>query len=125
MGSLYPMSLESMMIPTEHIKKPGDTKLCSQRLTKAMHTYKDKLTVHNIILHNIAEGSDAFTYAKPYLKKDDGKLYNQALVGQYENASIQEQYINKAKRTLEKLTYRIERALKFKKFVAKFIKACD
>ena len=32
---------------------------------------QDKLTVHNIILRNIADGSDAFTYVKPYLKKDD------------------------------------------------------
>ena len=28
-----------------------------------------KLTVHNIILRNIADGSDAFTYVKPYINK--------------------------------------------------------
>jgi hypothetical protein len=31
---------------------------------------QDRLTVHNIILRNIADGSDAFTYVKPHLKKE-------------------------------------------------------
>ena len=65
------------------------------------------------------------TYVKPYLKKDDGILDIQALRGRYENAAMHEQYINEAKRTLETLTYRNERALKFEKFVAKFVKAVD
>ena len=38
---------------------------------------------------------------------------------------MHERYINKSKRTLETLTYRNERALKFEKFVAKFVKAVD
>ena len=29
---------------------------------------KDNLTVHNIILRNISDASDAFTYVKPYIK---------------------------------------------------------
>ena len=86
---------------------------------------QDKLTVHNIILRNIADGLDAFTYVKPYLKKDDGRLDIQALRGKYENVVMHELYINEAKRTLETLTYRNERALKFEKFVAKFVKAVD
>ena len=48
-----------------------------------------------------------------------------SLRGQYENAAMHEQYINEAKTTLEKLTYRNEGALKFEKFVAKFVKAVD
>ena len=86
---------------------------------------QDKLTLHNIILHNIADGSDAFTYVKPCLKKDNGRLDIQALKGRYINATMHDQYINEAKRTLEILTYRNERALKFEKFVAKFVKAVD
>ena len=81
--------------------------------------------VHNIILRNIADGSDDFTYVKNYLKKDDGRLYIQALRGQYENVFMHEQYINKAKRTLETLAYRNEQALKLEKFVAKFVKSVD
>ena len=34
---------------------------------------QDNLTVHNIILRNIADASDAFTYVKPYIKKEDGR----------------------------------------------------
>ena len=86
---------------------------------------QENLKVHNIIIRNITDGSDAFTYVKPYLKKDDGRLDIQALRERYENLAMQEQYINNTKRTLETLTYRNERALKFEKFVAKFVKAVD
>ena len=64
---------------------------------------QDKLTVHNIILRNIADGLDAFTYVKPYLNKYNGRLAIKYLRGRYENAAMQEQYINEAKRTLETL----------------------
>ena len=48
-----------------------------------------KLTVNNIILRNIADGSDAFTDIKHYLKKDDGRLDIQALRGRYKNSFAQ------------------------------------
>ena len=86
---------------------------------------QDKITVHNIILRNISYRSDALNYVKPYLKKEDGRLDMQSLRGRYENKAMHEQYINKSKRTLETLTYRNERALKIKNFVAKFVKAVD
>ena len=86
---------------------------------------QDKLAVNNIILRNIADGSDTFTYVKPYLNKDDGRLDIQSLRVRYENSAMQEQHINESKRTLETLTYRNERALKFEKFVSKFVKAVD
>ena len=86
---------------------------------------QDKLTVNNVIIHNIADGSDAFTYVKLCLKKDEGILGIQSLRGRYENAAMHEQYINEAESTLETLTYRNERALKFEKFVDKFAKAVD
>ena len=38
---------------------------------------------------------------------------------------MQEQYINEAKKTLNSMSYRNERILKFDKFVAKFVKAID
>ena len=73
---------------------------------------QDKLTVHNILLRNIVDGSDAFAYVKPYLKKEDVRLDIWALRWRYENAAMQEQYINEAKQTLETLTYRNEWGLK-------------
>ena len=96
-----------------------------QRLTRGNAYLQDKLMLHNIIPHNIADGSDDFTYVKPYIKKYDGRLDIQALRGRYENAAMHEQSINEAKRTVETLTCRNERALKFEKFVAKFVKAVD
>ena len=47
------------------------------------------------------------------------------LCTRYDNVAMQEQNINEAKRTLESMTYRNERAMQFKKFVAKFVKAVD
>ena len=39
------------------------------------NTYtQDKLTVHNLILRNIADGSDAYTYVKPQIRKDNGRI---------------------------------------------------
>ena len=89
------------------IREDGDPNLADQEtwehkaMLAAPHKgneyLQDKLTVENIILRNIADGSDAFTYVKPYLKKDDGRLDIHALRGRYENAAMHEQYINKAK----------------------------
>ena len=78
---------------------------------------QDNLTVNNIIYCNIYYTSDAFTYVKPYIKKDDGRTDIKALCSRYENVSIQEQYISKAKRTIETIQCRNERANTFKKFV--------
>ena len=52
---------------------------------------QDNLTVHNIILCNITDTSDAFNYVKPYIKKDDGRSDIKALHGRYESVAIQEQ----------------------------------
>ena len=35
---------------------------------------KEKLTVHKIVLRNIADGYDALTYFKAHIHKDDGRL---------------------------------------------------
>ena len=67
---------------------------------------QDNLTVQNIILRNIADVSDAFTYVKPYIKKYDGRTDIKALCSKYENGSIQEQYVSEAKRTIETIQYR-------------------
>ena len=42
---------------------------------------------------------------------------------QNENSAMHEQYINKYKRTLETISYRNERAMKFENSVDKFTKA--
>ena len=77
---------------------------------------KDNLTVQNIILRNIADASDAFTYVKPYIKKDDGRTDIKALRSRYENVAMQEQYVSEDKRTIETIQYRNERAMTLKSF---------
>ena len=56
--------------------------------------------VHNIILRNIADASDAFTYSKPYIKKGDGRTDIKVLCSRYENVPMQEQYVSKAKHAI-------------------------
>ena len=51
-------------------------------------------------------------------REDDGRKDIKALRGRYENAAMNEQYVNEAKKTLETVAYRNERAMKFEKFVA-------
>ena len=86
---------------------------------------QDNPTVHNIILRNISDASDAFTYVKPYIKKDDGRNDIKALRSRYESVDMQEQYVSEAKRTIETIQYRNERAMTFGKFVSNLVKAVD
>ena len=50
---------------------------------------QDSLTGHNIILSNISDGSDAFTYVKPHIKWDNGRTDVKALCKGYDNAEMQ------------------------------------
>ena len=62
---------------------------------------QDNLTVYNIILHNIANTSDGFTYVKPYIKKYNVKTDIKSLRSRYENFSTQEHYVSEANRTIK------------------------
>ena len=42
---------------------------------------QDKLKVHIIIIQNIANGSNAYTYVKPHIKRDDRRRDIKALRG--------------------------------------------
>ena len=79
----------------------------------------------NIILRNIADASDLFTYVKPYIKKDDGRTDIKALSSRYENGAMQDQYVSKARCTIETIQYWNEIAMTFKTFVSKIVKAVD
>ena len=81
--------------------------------------------MHNIILCNIADASDAFIYVKPYIKKDDGRSDIKALRSRYKNVVMQEQYVSEAKRKIETPHYRNERAMTFENFVRKLVQAVD
>ena len=81
--------------------------------------------MQNIILQKIADASDAFTYVKPYIKKDNGRSDIKALRSGYENVSMQEQYVSEANRTIETIQYRKKRAMAFENFSSKLFKAVD
>ena len=86
---------------------------------------QDALAVHNLILRNIADNSNAYTYVKSIIRNNNGRRDIRALRARYENTAMQETHVNDAKKTLSLLTYRSERAMTFEKFVAKFQKAID
>ena len=46
--------------------------------------------VYNIILCNIADASDAFTYVKPYTNTEDGTYNIKSFCSRYENVAMQE-----------------------------------
>ena len=56
--------------------------------------------LHNIILRNIADTLDAFTYVKTYIKKDGGRTDIKALRSRYGNVSVQEKYVREANRII-------------------------
>ena len=49
---------------------------------------QDQQTVHNIMLRNIADGSDNFTYIKDHISQDNGQTDIKALRDRYENVSM-------------------------------------
>ena len=74
-------------------------------LTRRLYK-QDNLTVHNTILRKIADASDALTYVKPYIKKDDGRADIKALSIRYKKDAMQEQCVREAKHTIGTLQYR-------------------
>ena len=104
-------------IPLSYVIRENDTPDQTERetweeksvlavpLTRILYN-QSNLTVHSIVLRNIDDSSDEFTYMKPYIKKDDGRTGIKALRSRYENVATQEQYVSEAKRTTETIQYR-------------------
>ena len=63
----------------------------------------DARTVHWLILHNVHEDSDAYTYIKPLLRYQDGRRDMLALREQYASKAAKQTIINAAKASLENL----------------------
>ena len=83
------------------------------------NTYRlDTLSVYGVILRNIAENSDVYTYVKTNIRLYDGRVDIKGLKARYENPEMQDIHINEAKKTLANISYRNEQAMKFDKFVA-------
>ena len=86
---------------------------------------QDARTVHKIILKNVHEDSDAYTYVKPLVRHRNGRRDMLALRERYSSDATQQNQINKAKSELAVLRYKNERSFSFEKFSAKLQKAYD
>ena len=78
-----------------------------------------------MILRNISESSDAYTYLKTNIRLDYGRFDIKALRARYENPAMQDMHINEAKKNLSNIAYRNERAMTFEKFVNTFQKSIN
>ena len=85
----------------------------------------DKRTVHQIIIRNVAEDSDAYTYLKPKVNREDGRVDIKALEGRYENPATKQERINAANRVLDSIIYKNERIMSFESFSRKLQEAVD
>ena len=85
----------------------------------------DAQTVHQIILSNVSEDSDAYTYIKTLLRYRNGRRDMLALRQRYSNAATKQAIINSAKSSLETLRYKNERSFPFERFSARLQKAYD
>ena len=68
------------------------------------------LALHNIITRNISENYHAYTYIKPKIKKNNCQIDIKTLQARCHNRAMQDVYINEARKMLETLSYRNERA---------------
>ena len=86
---------------------------------------EDARTVHKIILNNIHDDSDAYTYVKSFTKRRNGRLDINALRERYASNATKQTLINKAKTDLSLLRYKNERSFSFEKFSSKLQKCYD
>ena len=85
----------------------------------------DARTVHQIILNNVDENGDAYTYIKSLLRRKDGRQDILALRDRYSSDASKQGIINAAKVVLDNLRYKNERNFSFEKFSSKLQKAYD
>ena len=85
----------------------------------------DVKTVHQIILRNVSEDSDAYTYLKPSVKDENGRTDLGALKQRYDNHATRQERINQANSVLETLVYKNERMMPFEVFSSKLQDAID
>ena len=70
----------------------------------------DAQIVHQLILNNVLEDSDAYTYIKTLMRKRDGRRDIIALRERYSSDATKQAIINTAKAALENLRYKTERS---------------
>ena len=86
---------------------------------------QDAKMVHNIILKNLSENSEAYTYIENSLGDQDGRVDILALRARYANKCADDVLGNEAKESFLRLTYKNERAMSFEKFQEQFLKSIN
>ena len=81
---------------------------------------QDAKMVHNIILKNLSENSEAYTYIENSIGEQDGRVDILALRARYANKSADDVLGNEAKESFLRLIYKNERAMSFEKFQEQF-----
>ena len=120
----------SYVIRTEEAAVYDETKTYDENVTQAVtltgtEFTQDARTVHKIIMKNIHEDSDAYTYVKTLIRHRDGRRDIKALRERYASDATKQGIINKAKASLQTLRYKNERSFPFEKFSAKLQQAYD
>ena len=85
----------------------------------------DARSVHQMILYNVYEDSDAYAYIKPLLRKRNGRLDINSLRERYRSDATKQGIKNATKSTLENLRYKNENSFSFERFSSRIQKAYD
>jgi hypothetical protein len=104
---------------------PYDEAVTQAMILTGVEFAQDARTVHKIILKNVHEDSDAYTYIKPLIRFRNGRRDILSLRERYSSDATRQNIINKAKADLNTLRYKNERSFSFEKFSAKLQKAYD
>ena len=83
----------------------------------------DNKSEYLIILRNVTKDSDAYTYIKPKICLEDGRVDMKAFMKRYENKATQQEQNNGANNILENLVYGHKRAMFF--FIFQQNAKCD
>ena len=62
------------------------------------------MAVQNIITRNTMETSHSYTYIKPKIKKNNGRIDIKSLRARHHNPEMQDMYTNESKKTFETLS---------------------
>ena len=86
---------------------------------------QDAKTVHNLIMKNLSENSEAYTYIENSIDEQDGRVDIIALRTRYSNKSADDVLGNEAKESFRNLVYKNERAMSFEKFQERSLKSIN
>ena len=112
-------------VPTFDASQPYDEAVINAMTLTGQEFQQDARTVHKIIMKNVHEDSDAYTYIKTLIRHRNGRKDIKALRERYSSDATKQAIINKAKNDLQNLTYKNERSFSFEKFSSKLQKAYD